>query len=113
MNLSYAILSAGIGGAIASGVVIAVIFLLISKKYKKNKQSILAKELKRNKELDYLTLNIKQLNSHLQLETTPTAKLLDSFNVSDEDVENFVLKEKAKRQELTNKDKKNATKFKI
>lgn len=113
MNLSYTILSAILGGALTSGIIIACILLLLSKKIRKTKQSILAKELKHNKELEYLKLNIKQLNNHLQLETTTTAKLLDSFNVSDEQIENFVLKEKAKRQELTEKDKKKATKFKI
>ncbi|WP_339047003.1 hypothetical protein [Spiroplasma endosymbiont of Colias croceus] len=113
MNFSIELISAVIGGAVASGICITLAFLLFGKSIKKSKQSNLAKELKRNKELEFITANIKQLNTHLQLETTSTAKLLDSFNVDKEQVDNFVLLQKSKKKELTEKDKQKATKFKI
>lgn len=113
MNLSVTLISAILGGAVASGVIITIVLLLLSKVIKKSKQSELAKELKRNKELEFITANIKQLNSHLQLESTQTAKLLDSFNINKEQIDNFVLLEKSKKKELSEKDKKKATKFKI
>ncbi|WP_425381507.1 hypothetical protein [Spiroplasma endosymbiont of Polydrusus pterygomalis] len=113
MNFSIELISAIIGGAVASGIFITVAFLLFGKSIKKSKQSNLAKELKRNKELEFITANIKQLNNHLQLETTSTAKLLDSFNVNKEQVDNFVLVQKSKKKELSEKDKQKATKFKI
>lgn len=113
MNLSITLISAVLGGAVASGVIITIVLLLLSKVIKKSKQSELAKELKRNKELEFITANIKQLNSHLQLESTNTAKLLDSFNIDKEQVDNFILLEKSKKKELSEKDKKKATKFKI
>ncbi|WP_339047722.1 hypothetical protein [Spiroplasma endosymbiont of Colias croceus] len=113
MNFSIELISAVIGGAVASGICITLAFLLFRKSIKKSKQSNLAKELKRNKELEFITANIKQLNTHLQLETTSTAKLLDSFNVDKEQVDNFVLLQKSKKKELTEKDKQKATKFKI
>ncbi len=113
MNLSVTLISAVLSGAVASGVIITIVLLYLSKIIKKSKQSELAKELKRNKELEFITANIKQLNSHLQLESTQTAKLLDSFNIDKEQVDNFVLLEKSKKKELTEKDKKKATKFKI
>lgn len=113
MNLSITLISAVLGGAVASGVIITIVLLLLSKVIKKSKQSELAKELKRNKELEFITANIKQLNSHLQLESTSTAKLLDSFNINKEQVDNFVLLEKSKKKELSEKDKNKATKFKI
>ncbi|WP_342254637.1 hypothetical protein [Spiroplasma endosymbiont of Zeiraphera isertana] len=113
MNFSIELISAVIGGAVASGISITLAFLLFGKSIKKSKQSNLAKELKRNKELEFITANIQQLNTHLQLETTSTAKLLDSFNVDKEQVDNFVLLQKSKKKELTEKDKQKATKFKI
>ncbi len=113
MNLSTTVISAVLSGAVASGVIVTIVLLFLSKIIKKSKQSNLAKELKRNKELEFITANIKQLNSHLQLESTQTAKLLDSFNIDKEQVDNFVLLEKSKKKELTEKDKKKATKFKI
>lgn len=113
MNFSIELISAVIGGAVASGICITLAFLLFGKSIKKSKQSNLAKELKRNKELEFITANIKQLNTHLQLETTSTAKLLDSFNIDKEQVDNFVLLQKSKKKELTEKDKQKATKFKI
>lgn len=113
MNLSTTLISAVLSGAVASGVIVTIVLLLLSKFIKKSKQSNLAKELKRNKELEFITANIKQLNSHLQLETTSVAKLLDSFNVEQEQVDNFVLAQKSKKKELTDKDKRKATKFKI
>ncbi len=113
MNLSVTLISAVLSGAVASGVIVTIVLLFLSKIIKKSKQSNLAKELKRNKELEFITANIKQLNSHLQLESTQTAKLLDSFNIDKEQVDNFVLLEKSKKKELTEKDKKKATKFKI
>lgn len=113
MNLSVTLISAVLSGAVASGVIITIVLLYLSKIIKKSKQSELAKELKRNKELEFITTNIKQLNSHLQLESTQTAKLLDSFNIDKEQVDNFVLLEKSKKKELSEKDKKKATKFKI
>lgn len=113
MNFSIELISAVIGGAVASGIFITVGFLLFGKSIKKSKQSNLAKELKRNKELEFITANIKQLNNHLQLETTSTAKLLDSFNVDKEQVDNFVLLQKSKKKELSEKDKQKAIKFKI
>lgn len=113
MNFSIELISAVIGGAVASGIIITLGFLLFSKSIKKSKQANLAKELKNNKELEFIKANIKQLNSHLQLESTKTAKLLDSFNVEQEQIDNFVLLEKSKKKELSEKDKKKATKFKI
>lgn len=113
MNFSIELISAVIGGAVASGIIITLGFLLFSKSIKKSKQANLAKELKNNKELEFIKANIKQLNSHLQLESTKTAKLLDSFNIDKEQVDNFVLLEKSKKKELSEKDKKKATKFKI
>ncbi len=113
MNLSTTVISAVLSGAVASGVIVTIVLLFLSKIIKKSKQSNLAKELKGNKELEFITANIKQLNSHLQLESTQTAKLLDSFNIDKEQVDNFVLLEKSKKKELTEKDKKKATKFKI
>ncbi|WP_342261105.1 hypothetical protein [Spiroplasma endosymbiont of Notiophilus biguttatus] len=113
MNLSTELISSVIGGAVASGIVITLVLLLFGKSIKKSKQSNLAKELKNNKELEFIKANIKQLNNHLQLETTSTAKLLDSFNVEQEQVDNFVLAQKSKKKELSEKDKKKATKFKI
>lgn len=113
MNLSTTLISAVLSGAVASGVIVTIVLLLLSKFIKKSKQSNLAKELKCNKELEFITANIKQLNYHLQLETTSVAKLLDSFNIEQEQVDNFVLAQKSKKKELTEKDKKQATKFKI
>lgn len=113
MNLSTTLISAVLSGAVASGVIVTIVLFLLSKFIKKSKQSNLAKELKHNKELEFITANIKQLNSHLQLETTSVAKLLDSFNVEQEQVDNFVLAQKSKKKELTDKDKQKATKFKI
>ena len=113
MNLSKELISAVLSGALASGVIITIVLLLFSKLIKKSKQSNLAKELKRDKEIEFIIENIKQINSQLQLETTSVAKLLDSFNVDKEQVDNFVLAQKSKNKELSDKDKKKATKFKI
>lgn len=113
MNLSTTLISAVLSGAVASGVIVTIVLLLLSKFIKKSKQSNLAKELKNNKELEFIKANIKQINSQLQLETTATAKLLDSFNVEQEQIDNFVIAQKSKKKELSEKDKKKATKFKI
>ncbi|WP_342273095.1 hypothetical protein [Spiroplasma endosymbiont of Acasis viretata] len=113
MNLSTTVISALLSGAVASGVIVTIVLLLLSKFIKKSKQSNLAKELKNNKELEFIKANIKQINSQLQLETTSTAKLLDSFNVEQEQIDNFVIAQKSKKKELSEKDKKKVTKFKI
>ncbi|WP_425380757.1 hypothetical protein [Spiroplasma endosymbiont of Polydrusus pterygomalis] len=113
MNFSIELISAVLSGAVASGIIITLGFLLFGKSIKKSKQSNLAKELKNNKELEFIKANIKQLNSHLQLDSTQTAKLLDSFNVEQEQIDNFVIAQKSKKKELSEKDKKKATKFKI
>ncbi|WP_342275916.1 hypothetical protein [Spiroplasma endosymbiont of Nebria brevicollis] len=113
MNLTVYLLSGIIGGAVTSGVIVTIVLLLLSKFIKKSKQSNLAKELKNNKELEFIKANIKQINSQLQLETTSTAKLLDSFNVEQEQIDNFVIAQKSKKKELSEKDKKKATKIKI
>ncbi|WP_458257606.1 hypothetical protein [Spiroplasma endosymbiont of Dactylopius coccus] len=112
MNISWKLLEIIII-ALISGGSISVISPLILRKIKKIKHSKLAKELKKELEINYIIENIKQLNSHLQLETTDTAKLLDSFNISEEDIKKFAITQKAKRQELSEKDKKKVTKFKI
>lgn len=116
MNFSIELISAVIGGAVASGIIITLGFLLFGKSIKKSKQSNLAKELKNNKELEFIKANIKQLNSHLQLDSTKTAKLLDSFNNNEEKqelIENHIISKRASKKELSEKDKKKATKFKI
>ncbi|WP_342275989.1 hypothetical protein [Spiroplasma endosymbiont of Nebria brevicollis] len=113
MNLTVYLLSGIIGGAVTSGVIITFVLSIISKKIKKNKQDIVAKELKFNKLIEYIILNIKQLNDRLQLTETPIAQKLDAFDVDEKDFEDFIIAQKAKRQELTNKDKKKVTKIKI
>lgn len=113
MNLPITILSAGLGGAVASGIIIAFVLSIISKKIKKNKQDIIAKEIKINKLIEYIILNTKQLNEKLQLTETPIAQKLDAFNINEKDFEDFIIAQKAKRQELTEKDKKKITKVKI
>lgn len=116
MNFSIELISAIIGGAVASGICITLAFLLFGKSIKKSKQSNLAKELKNNKELEFIKANIKQINSQLQLETTTIAKSLDSFNNDEEKEEAFqntVISQRASRKELSEKDKKKAIKIKI
>ncbi|WP_342260814.1 hypothetical protein [Spiroplasma endosymbiont of Notiophilus biguttatus] len=49
MNFSIELISAVIGGAVASGICITLAFLLFGKSIKKSKQSNLAKELKHNR----------------------------------------------------------------
>lgn len=88
-------------------------YLLFQKKWKKNKQDIIAKEIKINKLIEYIILNTKQLNEKLQLTETPIAQKLDAFNINEKDFEDFIIAQKAKRQELTEKDKKKITKVKI
>lgn len=116
MNFSIELISAVIGGAVASGIIITLGFLLFGKSIKKSKQSNLAKELKQEKLINYITNNIKEINKHLQLETTSVAKSLDSFNNNEEKqelIENHIISKRASKKELTEKDKKKATKFKI
>lgn len=116
MNFSIELISAIIGGAVASGIFITLGFLLFGKSIKKSKHSNLAKELKNNKELEFIKANIKQINSQLQLETTSIAKSLDSFNNDEEKQEvfkNTIISQKAKHKELSEKDKKKAIKTKI
>ncbi|WJG70736.1 hypothetical protein [Spiroplasma ixodetis] len=116
MNLSTTVISAVLSGAVASGIIVTIILLLLSKIIKKSKQSNLAKELKNDKELEFIKANIKQINSQLQLETTSIAKSLDSFNndeEKDEVFKNTIISQRASRKELTEKDKKKATKVKI
>ncbi|WP_395473116.1 hypothetical protein [Spiroplasma endosymbiont of Nomada rufipes] len=116
MNLSTTVISSVLSGAVASGVIVTIVLLFLSKIIKKTKQSNLAKELKNNKELEFIKANIKQINSQLQLETTSVAKLLDSFNndeEKDEVFKNTIISQRASRKELTEKDKKKATKVKI
>ena len=116
MNLSIELISSVIGGTVASGVIVTIILLFLSKFIKKSKHSNLAKELKNNKELEFIKANIKQINSQLQLETTSIAKSLDSFNNDEEKQEvfkNTIISQRASSKELTEKDKKKAIKVKI
>ncbi|BDT03697.1 hypothetical protein [Spiroplasma ixodetis] len=116
MNFSIELISAVIGGAVASGICITLAFLLFGKSIKKSKQNKISKELKRDKEIQFIIENIKQLNNHLQLETTSVAKLLDSFNndnEKDEVFKNTIISQRASRKELSEKDKKKATKVGI
>ncbi|WP_342265969.1 hypothetical protein [Spiroplasma endosymbiont of Villa modesta] len=116
MNLSTTVISAVLSGAVASGVIVTIVLLFLSKFIKKSKQSNLAKELKNNKELEFIKANIKQINSQLQLETTSIAKSLDSFNNDEEKQEvfkNTIISQRASKKELSEKDKKKVTKFKI
>ncbi len=81
-----------------------------------NKKSKFAKELKKEKLIDYITNNSKEINKQLQLETTSVARSLDSFTNDEEKeelIENHIISKRAKNKELTEKDKKKATKFKI
>lgn len=116
MNFSIELISAVLSGTVASGIIITLGFLLFGKSLKKSKQSSLAKELKNNKELAFIKANIKEINKHLQLETTSVAKSLDSFNIDSEKqelIENHIISKRASKKELSEKDKKKATKFKI
>ncbi|WP_425382186.1 hypothetical protein [Spiroplasma endosymbiont of Melieria omissa] len=116
MNLSKELITAVLSGAITSGVIVTIVLLLISKFIKKSKQSKISKELKRDKEIQFIIENIKQINSQLQLETTSIAKLLDSFNndeEKDEVFKNKIISQRASRKELSEKDKKKATKVGI
>ncbi|WP_342266760.1 hypothetical protein [Spiroplasma endosymbiont of Villa modesta] len=109
MNLSTTVISAVLSGAVASGVIVTIVLLFLSKFIKKSKQSNLAKELKNNKELEFIKANIKQINSQLQLETTSIAKSLDSFNNDEEKQEvfkNTIISQRASKKELSEKDKK-------
>lgn len=116
MNFSIELISAVIGGAVASGICIALGFLLFGKSIIKSKKSKLAKELKQEKLINYITNNIKEINKQLQLETTSVAKSLDSFNNDEEKeelIENHIISKRASRKELSEKDKKKAIKVKI
>ncbi|WP_339046124.1 hypothetical protein [Spiroplasma endosymbiont of Colias croceus] len=116
MNFSIELISAVIGGAVASGICITLAFLLFGKSIKKSKKNKLAKELKRDKEIEFIKSNIKQINSQLQLETTSIAKSLDSFNndnEKDEVFKNTIISQRASKKELSEKDKKKATKVGI
>lgn len=113
MNLTVYILVAIIAGAVTAGIILAGAGALAFKQIKKNKEAELAKELKTERQIEYLTLNAKQINKHLQLTETKAAKKLDSFDVPQEQVDNFVINAKAQREELTDKDKKKATKIKF
>lgn len=115
MNLSIEWISA-ICGAVATGIVVSGGLAFSGKKIKKSKQNKISKELKRDKEIQFIIENIKQINSQLQLETTSVAKLLDSFNTDnekDEVFKNTIISQRAKRKELSEKDKKKATKVGI
>lgn len=115
MNLSIEWISA-ICGAVATGIAVSGGLALSGKKIKKAKQNKISKELKRDKEIQFIIENIKQINSQLQLETTSVAKLLDSFNndnEKDEVFKNTIISQRAKRKELSEKDKKKATKVGI
>ncbi|WP_342218127.1 hypothetical protein [Spiroplasma endosymbiont of Amphimallon solstitiale] len=104
MNLSTTVISAVLSGAVASGVIVTIVLLFLSKFIKKSKQSNLAKELKQEKLINYITNNIKQINSQLQLETTSIAKSLDSFNNDEEKeelIENHIISKRASRKELS------------
>ncbi|WP_425381291.1 hypothetical protein [Spiroplasma endosymbiont of Polydrusus pterygomalis] len=116
MNFSIELISAVLSGAVASGICISLGFLLFGKSITKSKKSKLAKELKQEKLINYITNNIKEINKHLQLETTSVAKSLDSFNNNEEKqelIENDIIRQRASRKELTEKDKKKVTKVKI
>ncbi|MCZ6903013.1 MAG: hypothetical protein O7C58_02435 [Rickettsia endosymbiont of Ixodes persulcatus] len=116
MNLSKELIIAVLSGAITSGVIVTIILLLLSKFIKKSKQNKISKELKRDKEIQFIIENIKQINSQLQLETTETAKLLDSFNNDNEKNEvfkNTIISQRASKKELSEKDKKKAIKVEI
>lgn len=113
LNLGINILISIISGTFSAGVILAIIFTFLFKHFKKSKEALLAKELKRDKEIEYLTLNIKQLNNQLQLTDTVIAQKLNSFNVDKEQVDNFVINAKAQKEALTDKEKTKATKFKI
>ncbi|WP_342218761.1 hypothetical protein [Spiroplasma endosymbiont of Amphimallon solstitiale] len=116
MNLSTTVISAVLSGALASGIIITIVLLLLLKFIKKSKQNKISKELKRDKEIQFIIENIKQINSQLQLETTSVAKLLDSFNndnEKDEVFKNTIISQRAKRKQLSEKDKKKATKVGI
>ena len=116
MNFSIELILAVIGGAVATGIAISGGLALSSKLIKKSKKNKLAKELKRDKEIEFIIENIKQINSQLQLETTSVAKLLDSFNndnEKDEVFKNTIISKRASKKELSEKDKKKATKVGI
>lgn len=116
MNFSTTLISAVLSGAVASGVIVTIVLLFLSKFIKKSKHSNLAKELKNNKELEFIKANIKQINSQLQLETTSIAKSLDSFNNDEEKQEvfkNTIISQRASKKELSEKDKKKAIKVKF
>ncbi|MGL6299137.1 MAG: hypothetical protein ACRC1M_08230, partial [Methanobacteriaceae archaeon] len=66
MNLSLYIFISIIAGAITTGIILSVIGLLVFKYFKKTKESELAKELKNEKQINYLIENIKYLHNHLQ-----------------------------------------------
>ncbi|WP_338979082.1 hypothetical protein [Spiroplasma endosymbiont of Panzeria rudis] len=115
MNFSIEWISA-ICGAVATGIAISGGLALFSKLIKKSKKNKLAKELKRDKEIEFIKSNIKQINSQLQLETTSIAKSLDSFNndnEKDEVFKNTIISQRASKKELSEKDKKKATKVGI
>lgn len=115
MNFSIEWISA-ICGAVATGITISGGLALFSKLIKKSKKNKLAKELKRDKEIEFIKSNIKQINSQLQLETTSIAKSLDSFNndnEKDEVFKNTIISQRASKKELSEKDKKKATKVGI
>lgn len=115
MNLSIEWISA-ICGAVATGIAVSGGLALSSKLIKKSKKNKLAKELKRDKEIEFIKSNIKQINSQLQLETTSIAKSLDSFNndnEKDEVFKNTIISQRASKKELSEKDKKKATKVGI
>ncbi|WP_342253481.1 hypothetical protein [Spiroplasma endosymbiont of Zeiraphera isertana] len=116
MNLSKELIVAVLSGAITSGVIVTIVWLFLYKFIKKSKQNKISKELKRDKEIKFIIDNIKQINSQLQLETTSIAKSLDSFNndnEKDEVFKNTIISQRAKRKELSEKDKKKATKVGI
>ncbi|WP_338977451.1 hypothetical protein [Spiroplasma endosymbiont of Panzeria rudis] len=115
MNFSIEWISV-ICGAVATGITISGGLALSSKLIKKSKQNKISKELKRDKEIEFIKSNIKQINSQLQLETTSIAKSLDSFNndnEKDEVFKNTIISQRASKKELSEKDKKKATKVGI